>query len=322
MLTMNWHFGLAQMHYTGLPIGTWIAWRDERGLRRALTNVGLRSLDAPRPIEGAADLVVMIGESETSSHWRLFGYARDTTPRMDDYAGRGLLLPLPGVTTRYAETRRSLMRFLTDAKFDDKLCGSWTLSARLRFAGYEPVLISRQKERAGTDLHEVFNGCDERVYPLSEGGDGAGFDEALVPAVRRVLAVPRRRPLALFVHFSGLHFPLEGVYPEDAGRFPAVGEPAESRIDRYDNAVRYEDEVRGRILDLLMAHPRPAMALFVSDHGESPSSRTWRDSADPDCYAVPAFLFRNRSDLAFPAADVRSIDGLTDLLLSLTPVPR
>ena len=304
--------GFAQMRVTGFPIGTYLNWRDHRGAQRAFANKGFpERIPSAVPFGELPDLMIVIGESSTRTHWHLYGYARDTTPRMDARAARGEITVLQGVTCAKPNTGPSLEHLLTDCEAAHPEKGSWTLPELLRRVGYRTRLVSNQCDLPRQDCYQVFNGCERRCYLHEILPPGtANYDEQVLPHVVAAFDGTNDAPTAVFVHLSGAHFPVEGCYPPSAAHFPGT-----DRTDRYDNATHYQDQILDELLKIVEKRKK-WLFLYVSDHGETPSSNVWRDFRDTDAYAIPALVAPARVGLP----DNLRQDELTELILRLAGI--
>ena len=300
----NWKFGINQMRYTQFISETIRSIMEMRGINQACTRPILPDkLQVSVNEENMPDGVFVLGESSTRNNWHLYGYMRQTTPRMDALCERGECDKFEDVVGTQPETVGALALLLTDVSFDDKSHGNWTLAEVYRRAGYRCVLISNQYSWGDTTstLYRIFNGCEKRTSPRIEFGRD-GYDEELVPILERELVNGDSRPTIVFLHLAGIHYPVrpEVVHPQkDAHCDDTVDEEfmkqfsshVRDRLNRYDDGILYEDKVLGMVVDVLRRRDRPSFMFFISDHGESPRSDTWRSYADEDVYELPALLW-------------------------------
>ncbi len=315
VLTMNWHFGVAQMRYTSFIVSSVMSCRQMRGILMACANAQLpESLPLAVEADRAPNVIIVLGESATRNNWHLYGYPRRTTPRMDALCAADGGICFRDVVGFYPATDEAICTMLTDVSTDDLSAGSWTLSEVYRRAGFRSVLISNNQfawndSMTGT-LNRIFASCDERIslhaaFPDERKVQGKVFDERTAELLRRELARPDSRPRIVFVHLAGIHYPVHDVNPKGDDHFSDAveGETLKGldarmrdRRNRYDNGILYEDKVLGLLVDAVKAEGRrPACLLFVSDHGESPRSPGWRDYADNDVYEVPMVVWFSES---------------------------
>ena len=122
----------------------------------------------------------------------------------------------------------------------------------------------------------------------------------MLPFIKEELASRDGRPMVMFVHLSGMHFPVHDVNPRSDDYFSDEVEPAvlkglsthdRDRRNRYDNGIRYEDKVLGMIVDAIKETGRATVMFYVTDHGESPRSPEWRNFEDVDVYELPCIMW-------------------------------
>ena len=334
-LLMNWHFGMVQTRYTSFVISTMLSSKRMKGVHQACRN---ESLPLVRVKDRAPDVIIVLGESASSKDWHLYGYPRSTTPYMDKLNATGKLVTYRDVVGVHPETVGALSLLLTDVSFDSLETGNWTLAGVYAKAGYRCVLISQQGSATdkSSTLYNIFNGCEKRLSVFHENGDAKAFDEKTIPLLEDELNVHDNRPNLIFIHLAGMHYPVQDVIPHGEDYFSddiesdvLQGNDARmrDRINRYDNAIRYEDKVLGGIIGVLEKRERATAFFFISDHGESPRAEGWRDYHDEDIYCLPAiFWFSDEyrkmfpeKVLAFENAAIRPIqsDEMTYGLLEL-----
>ena len=301
-LTMNFHFGIAQMTYSSFVLTSIKSWTEGRGIRDACRSPKLPetlSVDS----EVRPDCVIVLGESATRNSWHLYGYPRQTTPRIDQLCSTdGGCVAFTDIVGTQPATDRALALLLTDVSFDNQSIGSWTLAEVYRRAGYRCVLISHQwgGNIDSSTLYQIFNGCERRLSVRKETiGKKRTFDEDVIPLLEKELSASKT-PSLIFIHLAGMHYPVQGVIPEREKHFTdeVEGECISNmtardrdRNNRYDDAILYEDKVLGGLVDVLRKRDRPSCLMFISDHGESPRAKGWRDFHDPETYEVPMFIW-------------------------------
>lgn len=291
-----------------LPTDTVANWKAYRNLARLSGTPPAHDLT----IDGTPPLCVfIIGESTTRSHMGLYGYARDTTPGLDALRAEGGLTAFTGLTTDHSTTPEALCSLLTDGELGDGGGIHDVFPTLLKTAGYRTALISCQghwqaKDIVGTYL---FHACDETKFLQGDKVPGTLPDEVALPEVRRAL-LENDAPFALFVHLYGCHHPAAKRVPPTFRRTwpPVAGRTEKERrkIDAYDTAVAYDDQIVASIIREVAALRRPSCVFFVSDHGESPDSRLWRDVKSRDVYEIPLCIWLSPEyRAAFPDAAAR-----------------
>lgn len=299
-ILMNFHYGVNQMRYTEFVYGGFLAWTQGGGVRNACLNPNLpEQVKTTVATKDLPDCVFVLGKSATRNDWHLFGYSRCTTPRMDEICqeqnGGYAFSDVVGIVP---VTDRALALLLTDVTFGNMKEGNWNVAEAFRRAGYTCSLISNQGGGATLDI--IFNGCEHRTRVSSvRTSEGRSFDERVVPLLAKELR-KTESPKVVFIHLAGMHYPVQNVIPEKERHYTDEIENAcleglsarmKDRINRYDDAILYEDKVLGQIIDVLKKSPRPACMMFISDHGESPWAEDWRIYTEPAVYEVPMVIW-------------------------------
>jgi len=247
--------------------------------------------------EGMDDVigVFVLGESATRNHWGLYGYGRDTTPNAVRRKSELVVfsdLVTPGWCT--SETMRYL---LTTRTIEDNDDFRFTLPQVLRRAGYGVSLFTNQ-ERWGEfegDESFVFAGCDPLTF-MGERGETNRYDEVLLKYVDGAINARVARQI-VFVHLIGSHFPCDVYYPHAHAPFVPENVDNYSKLDtrlmqnHYDNSISYTDSVIEGAITALEKTGRPCWMIYLSDHGETPSSKRWRAYADRDYWEVPFIVW-------------------------------
>ena len=257
---------------------------------------------AERSSGSATNLVVVLGESMTTDRMSLYGYSKPTTPCLDGLRDRmSVRGPVRAVDT---STVKALRLMLTQATVEKPNRAVETAAVALRRRGYRPVLISAQPKwtrRCGVG-QMLFAACETRTYLTSDERGREVWDHELVDYLKREMAVEDERPFAVFLHLQGSHFDPKYRVPPDFS--------TPEGFDDYNRSVRYTDAILGAISKALP--PRTVM-VYVSDHGETPDSPSWRDARNPSLWKVPLVIYPKNE--ALPPLD--SADHLIDLLLAV-----
>jgi len=223
----------------------------------------------PAP-EGATNYVFAIGESMTSYRLSFYGYEKHTTPKLEALGAK--LAVLGPVRAPSPYTVRCLPGlFVSDGS---------SAAVKARQAGYRTAFVGSHHRWARYCSVEssVFAACESKVY-LSEVFKGEHiYDDMLMPFVKK--AMEGSQPFALFVHLMGSHFQQQDRvrpdYLKDEG------------LDDYDRSIRLTDEV---LADIIKALPPRTTLVYISDHGESTDSETWRTFSSKALMSVPLFVY-------------------------------
>jgi heptose-I-phosphate ethanolaminephosphotransferase len=237
-------------------------------------------------------LVIGIGESLRAANLSIYGYSRETTPRLsrrsselDIYthaysAGTNTWNSLPASLTLFGarpDFGKSILRLAEDAGYK-----TYWLSNQTRFSTYD-FSVSSIADQAG------------HVYFVSDEFEDDMHDEVLVPKLAEILraaADDDNRHLVV-LHFMGSHLRFHERYPESFAKFTG----GSKELDRYDNSVLYTDFVQDQVLDLVQEYG--GEYLFFADHGlgdpegEYSLKHDLRPTPGAESLHVPFFTTRN-----------------------------
>ena len=222
-------------------------------------------------------LVLVIGESTNRQHMSLYGYHRQTTPRLDGM--RDQLRVFRNVVSPRPYTIEALQQILTfaDQEHPDLHLDTPSLLNMMKQAGYKTFWITNQQTltKRNTMLTSFSQQTDEQYYLNNNRDQNArSYDDQVLDPLRRVLDDPALKKL-IVVHLLGTHMRYEFRYPEEATVFrdkQGLPDWADARqtdfINQYDNAVRFQDKVLAELIDTLAAKDGATMMTYLSDHGE------------------------------------------------------
>lgn len=214
--------------------------------------------------------VLVIGESETRNHMSAYGYQRETTPWLTQFAKEPGTLLFKNPYSNHTHTVPVLTYALSEKNQYNQvpLAKAYSLIEIANAAGFDTYWISNQ-ERYGawdTPVAEIASTAKHQVWLNGKVGTNiktAYLDEEL----------PIKTPDLKNVDNALVVFHLMGEHTTYADRYPAVYQKfdeAGTKRDEYDNAVLYTDFVLSRIYDLVKDNPHFQGLVYFSDHGEEP----------------------------------------------------
>lgn len=254
----------------------------------ALAGCDGASSPAPGPIQR---IVLVSLDTLRPDHLGVYGYARETSPRIDAFAARGFvfdraLAPAPNTPP----SQMAMMTSLYPARHGftgngDRLApGIETLAERLRAQGFSTGgFVDGGYLNAAFGFGRGFLTYDDR------GGGLAG----ILPRALRWMEAQGEDSFFLFLHTYDIHAPYVSP-PPFAGMFhdePYTGdlvptverldelfleraqlspEDMQHLVDSYDEGIRYTDTQLGRFFDRLeeMGRLEDTLVILTSDHGE------------------------------------------------------
>ena len=239
------------------------------------------------PVDASApNLIVVLGESVALSRMDLYGYERQTTPRLAALrkARPADWVQMEKAVSNATATKVALPAMLTGLFPSRAPVEQHTFPLLWHYAhaaGYQTALISAQSY-AWNNLEGFFvDDALDHVFTLersdaeivnSEGMDDRRMMAETLATIDRFAA---RGPFVVALQFNCTHYP--GYSPPDwqpsaeLRRSASSAEPSKPWPDAsYDNAVAYMDHLLGRLFDHLAAQglAENTMVLFVADHGE------------------------------------------------------
>lgn len=240
-------------------------------------NFGARNMDAAQAVDS---VVLVIGESSTAQRWSLFGYERDTNPRLAalDVTAFTRVASVSNITRIAVPAALAHIPVLNARGIVDPMAQPSLVKA-FREAGYATYWISNQ---AAVGLHDssiaVYAAeAQHRVFlnPGSYSSRGS-LDEILLPELERVLAVKGEKKL-IVLHTLGSHFDPSLRYPSE---FSKMWSSSKSKFDAkqglslstrqsdaYDNSVLYTDHLLGEVIRKVSRYDSQAVVAYFSDHG-------------------------------------------------------
>jgi arylsulfatase A-like enzyme len=253
-----------------------------------------------RPRQGTPTVIVYLVDALRADHMSLYGYARDTTPRLAALARHGVVFEnaySTGPSTANAIPSLFASRYPSElgANFQRAPGLQQTLAETFRLRGYptgaftvNPLLqpdFGYARGFATYRLLELPPGSAEKCCPPTQAINEAALDW---------VAGNGDVPFFLYVHTLDVHNYAPG--PQFLGRFTGDGRrnepalPARARPpgvmslgelyrrdpkhreaitpDRYDEAIASVDDEFGRFVDALPQKDR-AIIVFTADHGEA-----------------------------------------------------
>jgi heptose-I-phosphate ethanolaminephosphotransferase len=273
-------------------------------------------------------VVFVIGESSNRSDWSLFGYPRETTPRLEKL--RDKLVLFPDTVSSFGSTLVEVIRMLTSATRTDD--ASWQTQPDVlllaKAAGYKVFWLTNQNDFF---LNTVF-GKEADAFKLVNTGLGqrtdTSLDERLLPELDKALADPA--PLKFIVlHSIGSHQHYSLRYSDAFAKFDGADDEISKAMaakwswlatmrNTYDNTILYTDyfltEVIGR---LDRVGTKESEMLFVSDHAQEVGHLTnsWGHNFKLESgFTVPMFLWTKNDTLLSAKAGYEARPYQTDEL--------
>ncbi|OWW18298.1 phosphoethanolamine--lipid A transferase EptA [Noviherbaspirillum denitrificans] len=220
-------------------------------------------------------VVLVIGESARAQDFSLYGYQRETNPRLKK-AG---VTVMPNATSCSTYTTRSLQCMLSHLGDATPIRGGYEpLTSYLYRHGVEVMWRSnnfgepRMKVSSFQKADDIRKECQGNCYRED-------YDELLLYKLNEHLrSAQGGKKILVVLHQSGSHGPQYfKKYPPEFETFKPVCRTVEQKkcssaelINTYDNTILYTDFLLDKVIALLKSLDNTAsVMMYMSDHGES-----------------------------------------------------
>ena len=226
---------------------------------------------ATRDKEEKEVFVFVIGETSRAGNWELFGYDRQTNPRLSK---RSNLIRFGKAVTEINTTHKAvpmLLSYLTPEIFGDSVAHTKSVFSAFNALGYRTAFISNQ--RRNHSYIDFYGGEAQKCEFLTDNG-GPQEDMNLIPAMKEILENSSNNKLFIVLHTYGSHFEYKKRYPAGMAHFTPDNNSAASvsnrrdLINAYDNTIRYTDSLLDSVIATLDSLNVSSSMVYVSDHGE------------------------------------------------------
>ena len=231
--------------------------------------VAAQTTAGPRP-----NIVLVIGESLAASHLSLYGYARDTTPKLRALEAEGALVTFDDAVVMGPHTRTSVPYIMTGLEGPDpsgRVFGAPNVFEYAKARGYHTAFVSAQDEswgdldailRPGTDVFETGIQFTPEVDVLKGSDDLVVLRDGALPVLARL-----EEPFLLVLHMDGSHVPYARHSPPDYKLWDES--EGVNSLAAYDNTIRVTDEYLAQVHAALVKKDPHAWMFFTSDHGQA-----------------------------------------------------
>ncbi|HET8838720.1 MAG TPA: sulfatase-like hydrolase/transferase [Flavobacteriaceae bacterium] len=246
--------------------------------------------------------VLVIGESTTKRNFGLYGYYRNTTPKLKEIENE--LLVYWNVISPHAFTIGALQEALTLNNFQKS--DESSLVQLMNQAGFKTFWLSNQRpigpyESLVTKISKASNVVEFTNSAIA--GSVTPYDEVLLSYFEKALADSAENKF-IVLHILGTHMQYKNRYPENFDFFKDQpqsnfeDELAHSRINSYDNAIRYMDSFLRQVIEMSRDKHVPSYVLYFSDHGEEVYHNRYfaghlDENPTKDMFEVPFILWRS-----------------------------
>lgn len=241
-------------------------------------------------------VVFLVGETSRYDHWQLNGYERATSPRLAERGREIISFDSCYSVSNLTAISVPMMLSRAEPATQELFFMEKSLPEAFQEAGYRTVWIADQSF-TNEQLLRISSTCDASYY--FEAGSKlqrSYMDTVLLPPLEHELQVAKGHKEMIVIHSLGCHFKYSARYPAtfcvfepdlkekdirsiikdldlSSGRLirdkVVLNEVRELFVNSYDNAILYTDYFIDAVIRLLEQTGRPAVLVYVGDHGEN-----------------------------------------------------
>lgn len=255
-------------------------------------------------------VVFIIGETTRWDHMGLFGYDRNTTPKL---AQEKNLAAFRGESCDTATKLSLRCMFVREGGTSDnpqRTLKEQNVFAVLKQLGFSSNVVAMQSEvwfyKNAMPDNLAFR---EEIAARSRNSGKTVDDMLLIDEVSDSLKQYPQGKHLIVMHTKGSHFSYAQRYPRSFARWTPEcvsldkGCSKQQLINAFDNTVLYTDTVITSVLDQL--RDKRAIVFYAADHGESISESrhlhgTPRHMAPPEQFRVPLLVWASDKFLESP----------------------
>ncbi|MDR1161625.1 MAG: lipid A phosphoethanolamine transferase [Tannerellaceae bacterium] len=218
--------------------------------------------------------VLVVGETARAMEWSLYGYERETSPRMEKLPG---LVAFKDAVTQSNNTHKSVPIILSAASAEDYdiLYQKKSIITAFKEAGFHTVAIVNQK-LTGSLISTFYREADTYI-DMSDYHTGSYLtslhDDAILPYLQKEVDDAEGN-LFIVLHTYGSHFNYSERYPKEFALYTPdksdrIRATCKNQLrNAYDNSIVFTDYVLGEVVSILEKSGACSSMLYLSDHGE------------------------------------------------------
>lgn len=215
--------------------------------------------------------VLVVGETGRAESWGLYGYERNTTPKL---ASDSSLVLYRDAITQSNTTHKSVPIILSAASAEnfDIIYRQKSIVTAFKEAGFTTVFLSNQSaNHTFTDFYA--QEADYVKYFRFENSGQNNLDEILLPDFKHYIdSIPN--DLFIVLHTYGSHFNYRERYSDAFSVFKPDNvteikrKEKETLVNAYDNTILYVDNFLYTVSQMLAKSGACSAMFYCADHGE------------------------------------------------------
>lgn len=219
-------------------------------------------------------LVVVLGESTARGHMQIYGYNRETTPKLNSISQS--LYVYKNVISTEVFTLKAMPKIITSMSNNNNNNnnkGLIDLVQLFNVAGYDTYWLSNQRPISYHDnfISRIASQANEfKFYNHLIDKHSQVLDEVVFPDYERILKKEGKK--VIFIRLIGTHFNYSNRYPINYNKFVQKEKPQLKHFkinNEYDNAILYNDFIIFTLIKKLEGINSKSALIYTSDHGEN-----------------------------------------------------
>ena len=224
--------------------------------------------------------IFIIGESHNKHHMGLYGYVRETTPKLSKMNKDGELLVFGNTYSCHTHTMLVLSMALTQAnQYNHKdYYDSLSIIDIFKQANMHTYWLTNQLLYGPADnLASVIGQSADHIVAINNNIVRVAtdyYDGALIDELKKVLSQKTDKNRAIVIHLMGSHTKYASRYPHNKysifDKDMLVGNKIvkQKALNYYDNTIAYNDYVLSSIIKQAQQDKSTYGVIYMSDHGE------------------------------------------------------
>ena len=225
-------------------------------------------------LDNLPNIIYIVGESLTLSHMGIYGYNKDTTPKLQDLEDNKRIIAFDNALSIGTHTRLSVPYMLVGIEGIDPLGKFYQTPGIFNYAkarGYNTAFISAQDTSWG-HIREIFVDDDVDFFwdGLQMNKNASVHKGADDMRVLKEIAIPyinkQAKPLMLVLQMDGSHYPYGMHSTKKHKKF--LPELEENSMNAFDNTVVKTDDYIATLIKHVQDKNPNTWVFYSSDHGQ------------------------------------------------------
>lgn len=212
--------------------------------------------------------VLVIGESHNRDNMHAYGYSRETTPWLDSVKDNENTLFFTRAFSCHTHTVPVLSYALTAKNQYNKvpLANAVSVIELANSAGYDTYWFSNQVKCGAWDTPTsvVADAAKRNSWLNKNLGATTKTNRYDIDLIGELAKIDVRNNSFVVIHMMDCHGSYGDRYPQEYKKFGNSG------LDKYDNAILYNDYVIQNLYEKVREIPNFRAMLYLSDHADAP----------------------------------------------------